>query len=751
MNALLRSLAELPSARLAPALFVGSVTGAILVIHSVAIAAIIYSGPLAPFALHGVGMTLFGGIAFCLVIAVTSDIRGVISIPQEVPAVILATAGATMAVEISGAADEVVYATTVALVVLSGVLTGVCCFGIGALRLAHLFRFFPYPVMSGFFAGTGLLVSLAALGVMSGLVPDWTTLPRFMEADALWKWGPGAAYGLLLFVIMKRLNNLHVAMASFVLATALYHVALVLLDISLDEARRIGLLLSSIADGEMVWPAFHLADLEHVDWGVLASQTPVLLILAVVTVIHVHVALHGMELANGVEFDPNREFARAGVAGTIAALGGCSPGCHSFSLSQPSWHFGADTRLTGILAAAVLALALFFSTGLLQALPLSVIGGMLLSIGLNLLDNWLLAMRKRLSATDFGMVLAIFVTIVCFGFLTGVGIGLFLAVVVFAVRFSQVDVIAAEFSGGDRTSRKLRSIPDRSLLSVHGGRLRGYRLRGYLFFGSVHRAVDRMKQSLEDTPAPTFIVLDFSAVSGIDVSAANALGGFIETAERAGATVFLTAVPRTLDRNLRENLSAEVGDRLELAADMDAALERGEDRILSMFATETPGVRGAAGRLLDLVGSDLEKHLDRQVRFEELMDDLAPWLSLRTYDKHEALAARGAVQEGLQFLVEGRASVHDAEGRRHLEQGPSDTVTRRAAFVECVATVSTIAQVPCRTMLLTPAARLELESRDPELSLKLYGFLLEREPEWTVATPETERSRSGSPPSTQNA
>ena len=725
MNALRRSLAGLPSTKLLPALFVGTVMGTVLVIHCVGVAAVIFSGPLSPFALQGVGMLLFGGLAFCFVIAVTSDIRGVISLPQEVPAVILATVGATMAVELSGAGDDVVYATTVALLVISGLLTGLCCIGIGALRVAGLFRFLPYPVMCGFFAGTGLLMSLVALTVMSGLTADWTTLPRFMEPEALWKWGPGVAYGVLLFVIMKRLKSLPVAMASFVLAAALYHVALALLDISFDEARRTGLLLSSVADGEVVWPAFHPADLKHVDWGVLAGVTPEILAVAAVTIVHVHVCLAGMELANGVDLDPDREFGRAGLAGTIAALGGSSPGCHSFSFSQPSWHFGADTRLTGILAAAILGLTLFSGTGMLQALPLSIIGGMLLFIGLDLLDNWLITIRKRLGVTDFGIVLTMFAVIAYFGFIVGIGVGLFLTVFVFAARFAKVDVIAEEFIGGERFSGKLRSIPERTVLAVHGSRFRGYRLRGYLFFGSVHRVVDRMKQSLADTPPPDYIMLDLSGVSGIDVSATNALCGFIATAHGAGTAVFLAAAPGDLENSLRENLSPEARNRLVLEADMDHALERCEDRILAMFEKEPLGAWDVPGHMLDLIGPDLEKYLDRQILFEELMDELAPWLTPRAYEKNEALVGWGTIQAGLQFLVEGRASVHDAEGRRLAERGPGDTVAQRAAFVENVVSVSTIAQGgSCRTLLLTPASRLQLESSSPQLCLKLYAFLL---------------------------
>ena len=158
--------AGLPPTRLLPALFTGSIMGAVLVIHCLAVAAIIFSGPLLPIAAQTVGIFLFGGVVYCLLTASTSGFRGVVSVPQDIPAVVLAAAGATMSARMSGAGDEALYMTMVALLALAGTLTGVCCLGIGYFRLANLFRFVPYSVMGGLFAGAGWALSLAALSVM---------------------------------------------------------------------------------------------------------------------------------------------------------------------------------------------------------------------------------------------------------------------------------------------------------------------------------------------------------------------------------------------------------------------------------------------------------------------------------------------------------------------------------------------------------------------------------------------------------
>ena len=719
-------LAGIPSAKLLPSLFTGSMMGAVLVLHCLALSAILFSGPLLPFAAQGVGILLLGGVVYCLLTASTSGIRGVLSTPQDIPAVVLAVAAATMSARLSGAGDEALRMTMVALLALAGTVTGACCLAIGHFRLADLFRFIPYTVMSGLFAGAGWALSLAALSVMSGVTPDWQGIPRFFAPEVLWKWGPGAAYALVLLFIMKRWNSFPAVAASLVLVCALYHLVLVLLDISVDDAKAAGLLLSGMAEGSL-WPAFRFDDLGYVSWGVLAALVPDLLIGTAVTVFSLLIALSGLEIATGAKFDWNKEFKVTGFAGLVAGLAGSSPGCHSLTYSLPSWMFGADTRLTGLVASAVLGLTLFFGGGMLGVLPTSVIGGLLLFIGLDLLGDLLFATRKRLNWVDYGVVLIVFVTIALFGFMVGVGIGLSVAVFLFALRFSQVEVVEDEFTGRERRSTKLRSLPERAILMDQGKRIRGYRLRGYIFFGNAHRMVSRMAQSLREAPVPTCIVLDFSAVSGFDFSVVNALGGFATAANSAGTRMVLSAAPEQLEKNL-ESLLTEIPDRVRFEADMDHALERCEDMVLAMGGTEGSDAESARNHLLELTASDMEKYMDRRVIFEEMVDELAPWLEPRTYEAGEALAALGETPEGLQFLLSGRASVHDSEGAVLFQSGPGDVVERRAAFGGNTTSAATIAQGPCRTMMLTPASRLLLESDAPELSLKLYRFLAGYQP-----------------------
>ena len=344
-----------------------------------------------------------------------------------------------------------------------------------------------------------------------------------------------------------------------------------------------------------------------------------------------------------------------------------------------------------------------------------------------MLNSWLLNVRRKLHWTDYCMIVAICVTIAVFGFVEGVAAGMIATLAMFAIRLSRVDAIDEEFTGGERRSNKTRSIPDRAILLDQGETIRAYRLRGYIFFGSAYPLVERLGQSLDRSPRPACVLLDFTAVSGCDFSAVNVLCAFVRTVDASGTRMVITAAPKLLRESLRINLTSEVWTRLRCEPDLDRGLELCEDIVIAEIERESSGAVGNwRHRLFERVAVDMERHLDEQVVVEEMLDKLEPWLEVREYVVGDALAVRGEFQEGLQLLVSGTATVLDAHGTRLFECVPGDVLEPQAAFGEHPASATATARDPCRTMMLTPIGRKLLESDDKELSLKLYAFLVSR-------------------------
>ena len=711
---------DVRSDKLMPALVVGVLTGVMLVGNSLVMATLVFRGPLAPYVAHGAGMVLFGTFVMCLVLALTSGYRGALSVPLNVTAMMIATIGAKLVAGMRGVDGQTLFMTMAAVMILTTLVSGLCSLLLGKYQLARLFRFIPFPVTSGLLAAAGWLMVLAALSMMSGETLAWRTLPGWFEPVVLAKVGSGVAFFGALVLVMRhrrRWNGAVVIAAGTVLATVLYHLVLLVLGVSVDEARAAGVL--GMAQG-VVWPSFAPGDLIWVDWSSVSRHLPHIVTVTLMALVGLLVRVTGLEQGVGVELDLDREFVVAGAAGALAVLGGSLPGCHALSESLIAQKHGADTRLTGIIAALVVGVVLFLGIRILSLVPLPLLGGLLLLFALDLLKPWLIDVYGRVTWADYGIVLLTFAAVILFGFLVGIGIGVAVVTVFFAVRLSRADLIAAMATGRELHSRRVRSIPERAILHEAGNTLRVYRLRGHIFFGSAYPVVGRIKQTLHEAAPPACVVLDFSMVSGFDIAAVNNFCEYVRSAHAQGTRVVVSAALKLFRDDLERMLGAGSRDLVRFETDLDRGLEWCEDRIIGAVGHDPSA---AGGRLLERVGDEMERQLDRQALFEELVDQLGPWLEEREYRSGETLSAWPEA-EGLQLLVAGRVSTYGAGGVRLAQHGPGCPIDKEAAFGVAGPPTATRAERRCRTVLLTPVASRLLEQDAPELGLKLYRYLI---------------------------
>ena len=230
---------------------------------------------------------------------------------------------------------------------------------------------------------------------------------------------------------------------------------------------------------------------------------------------------------------------------------------------------------------------------------------------------------------------------------------------------------------------------------------------------------DHLRQSLSGASRPTYLILDFGAVSGFDFSAVNVLSRFLQTAHAAGVRVVLSTLSKELQTGLEHNLPPAVYAELLVEPDADRALERCEDIVIAEWRDMADERRSS---LLEHTVDDLERYLERQIDFENLLEKLRPWLSPRQYAADEALVGPDAPQEGLQLLLSGRASGYDSAGTRLFQRGPGEAIWPAGAAEQRATSV--IADDPCQAMVLPPTALDWLEQHEERLTLNLYRHLL---------------------------
>ncbi|MDZ4132480.1 MAG: SulP family inorganic anion transporter, partial [Dethiobacteria bacterium] len=264
---------DLRSEKLLPGLSAGLVVSLMTIVILVSFASIIFTGPLESHVSKGIGMLIAGSLVFVLVTTLLSSIRSVVAISQDAPVALFAGVAAAISVAIGRPEEVETFITIVVGLILSGILTGICFYLIGRFKLAELFRFIPYPVVSGFLAGTGWLLTKGSLEVMTGISLSPATLTTYLAGSTMLLWLPGAAYALTLFFLLRRFSHFLILPGSLILAIALYYTALWGSGLTITGARELGMLYHPFAESAL-WPSFSAVNFLQVNWPVIIRQLP---------------------------------------------------------------------------------------------------------------------------------------------------------------------------------------------------------------------------------------------------------------------------------------------------------------------------------------------------------------------------------------------------------------------------------------------------------------------------------------------
>lgn len=692
----------------------GFVAGLGLVFVQISFAVLIFSGELAPFVSYGVGLILFGNFATCLILSLSSGYRGTIA--GLSPALVLG-----MSVLVAGINTEQdnLFVNAATALIITACVAGFTCFFLGAFRIAESLRFIPYPVIAGFVAGIGGAVCVAAFTLM-GTNLNLNGLLSFTHYPSVLLWTSGAGYGMLLYWATKRWRTTLFLPVSLLVVVGLFHLGLYTQEISVAMAQSKGFLLTANV-GSDIWPVLSLSDLQLLDWTAILRQIPDMLVLVVVAIIAFVMNIAGLEVATQEKLSWNSEFKVGGLSSIVAGLGGGTVSTIVVPASQRNKLLGANSRLTGVCAALVVGSVLLFGGGLFGLVPTPVLGGLVIFAGLGMLEEGLLRSYLRLPISEFLIVVLMMIAIIGFGLLEAVAIGMLTTLVFFVLRLSKLDPLAMQANIKDQRSTQIRSMPDHVILTEIGQHARIVYLQGYIFFGSVNTLVNKLNTITNEPHRCNCILLSFQSVSGVDYSAISVLSKWFSDEGNEDIEIVLCIRDSTLQREFERHTLSSTKSKLTMLDTIDKALKFTEDIVISSWReSEVPADQQRETLLRD-VASKLDQQLLRQSDFEELIDELQSLFQISKIEVGELLF-KGESENGLHILKSGHASVIDEKGNRILQRRTGDSFDekRHSAF----GTVQIIADEPCEVLSLSEKGLSQLEVDQPELTLRLYRYLL---------------------------
>jgi SulP family sulfate permease len=485
---------------------------------------------------------ILGATALGLVAPALGGTNRLITAPCA-PAAAVMSAFAIEAVQQGIAAGSVVLLLTVL-----GLLTGVIQFFLGRVRVGSVIKYIPYPVVSGYLSGVGLIIIASQLPKLLG-APEHTSWWQALNSPGLWQW-QSLVVGLVTVLVMltaPRFIKLIPAAIVGLLAGVLAYFGVALIDQSLlttvDNPLIIGRLPGE-AHGLFEAVTGRWLEIGELKVSQVASLLLPALTLAVLLSIDTLKTCVVLDAMTRSRHDSNRELVAQGVANVASACIGGMPGAGQMGATMVNLSSGGQTRLSGAFE-GVLALLAFVLLGWLVAwIPVAALAGILIIVGVRMIDRKSFnLLSSRLTIFDFLVIAAVVVTAVTVSLIAASGIGIALAMLLFIREQLASSVIRRKTYGYQVFARRRRSKEEMKLLEQQGDHTVIVELQGSLFFGTK----DQLFGALEpDLGKCTYFILDMRRVQGVDVSVAQVLNQLREViAERNGHLIF-TDLPKNL-------------------------------------------------------------------------------------------------------------------------------------------------------------------------------------------------------------
>jgi SulP family sulfate permease len=435
----------------------------------------------------------------------------------------------------------------VALLAALALLTGFVLLAAGALRLGVIAEFLARPVVIGFISGIGVVIvvgqlpKLLGLPVETGNVPEmlWRTIETLGELG--WETPAVGCTSLAALLILRHLAP-RVPWALIVAGVS------IACSRAFDFPAHGVAVIADVPAGlpTPAWPAIGLGEVGALSGGALA--------LALVALAESIGAARSLAAKGGYEIDPNQELFALGASNVGAGLLQGFPVDASLSRSAVGEAAGVRSRLSGLFVAALVVATMLFLTPLFDGLPQATLAAIIIAAVIGLVDVSGFRELWRIDHGDAKLAIVGFAAVALLGVLPGIVIAVLASLLALIRRVYRPRVAVLGRVRGEASADEdylFRSVDRHPEYETIPG-LVLFRFSSELFFANASFFRDETLRLVarSDPPARTVLV-DASAISHVDTTAAAMLEDLIAKLGSTGVTFELARVNVDLDDALR--------------------------------------------------------------------------------------------------------------------------------------------------------------------------------------------------------
>lgn len=426
-------------------------------------------------------------------------------------------------------------------------LSGIFQIILGLFKVGKFINFVAYPVISGFMSGIGAIIILLQLNPILGLSFNGTPVEGLInifkssamivpESIIL-----GAITLLIVFFTPKKIGNIIPPPLIALVAVTAFSIFMGFNVATIGEIPRSFPALSI--------PTFKLSEIETI--------IPIALTLAVLGSLDSLLTAMVADSLTKTKHHSNRELIGQGIGNTVVALFGGVVCCGATMRTAVNIKSGGRTRLSGVIHSLFLVAVIVFFAPVAAKIPLAVLAGILIKVGISIIDYKFLKVVKAAPKNDLLVMLLVFLITVFDDLILAVGVGVILSSILFAANVAK------------QTNVKLIE-PEDYIEEDFKNKTMIMHIDGVLFFGSAAQVASRIDDVLDNK----YIVLDCSNIKSMDISAVFALEDLMLTLQGKNVHVIIVFNNRNVAASTLKLGLRRLVKQNQIAFSVDEALNK---------------------------------------------------------------------------------------------------------------------------------------------------------------------------------
>ena len=595
----------------------------------------------------------------------------------------------------------------------------------GLIGGGRLIKFIPYPVVSGYLTGVGLLIALSQLPKLFGW-PKGLSLIQGLSSPGHWKW-QGLAVGMVTIVLTgmaPRITKKAPAAIIGLFGGITAYFALAFLMPELLTLQDNPLIIGPIRAPGPFFDALagRASSLLSVNVASLRLIVVPALTLSVLLSIDTLKTCVGLDALTRSRHKSDRELVGQGIGNLASFAVGGMPGAGTMGPTLVNVTSGGRTSRSGIIEGGFVILAMVFLGGLIAWVPIGALAGILIVIAWRMFDLRIFHMLQYPAGRqDFAVIATVVLVALTIDLIAASGVGVALAILLFIRDQIHGSVVRRKLYLNQMSSKTRRLTTEREILSREGNQGVFCELQGNLFFGTT----DQLYSQLEpDLRTKRFILLDMRRVHSMDYTAAHLFEQMhAQLAERGGQLLFSGMPSGLLEQRDFEHYLVELGvvrggGGVMVSETLDGALEWMEERILEKAGRP----KKSEERLLEVKDFHLFREFDA-----ETIRELAACLAELSLAHDEKIFSRG--YQGDEMFLIRRGSVRillPLEGgkRHHLATIGRGDFFGELSFLDRQARSADVeAKGPTDLYILSRSRFNELSRAKPAIGVQVFARL----------------------------